>query len=64
MNFFHTAYTFTQLFSSKTAFLTFHFAIILKINILHFRHFCTFLSFTDFSPKIKPKPAKENCYAT
>lgn len=64
MNFFHTAYTFTQLFSSKTAFLTFHFAIILKINILHFRHFCTFFILHGFSPKIKPKPAKENCYAT
>ena len=55
MNFFHTAYTFTQLFSSKTAFLTFHFAIILKINILHFRHFCTFFILHGFFTQNKAK---------
>ena len=55
MNFFHTAYTFTQFFSSKTAFLTFHFAIILKINILHFRHFCTFFILHGFFTQNKTK---------
>lgn len=55
MNFFHTAYTFTQLFSSKTVFLTFHFSIILKINILYFRHFCTFFILHGFFTRNKAK---------